>query len=347
MTRSTVVRAGLATAATGVIGLGLLAVPAGAGQSPSLPDVSAEQLVASVLTAKPPAVAGTVQVDNALGLPALPGMSDEQPPGESPLSEPVTTARVWSDGEGRSRLALPSHSGEQTYVADGDTLWRYDSAARTATAIEHGERPAADKSPATDPAAAARTLVATLRETSTVAVDGTARVADRPVYELVLTPAPTERTLVREVRVAVDSATRMPLQLTVLANGSPEPALRAGFTDLEVGSQDAGLFTFTPPEGVAVQRPERPQHDELSPVKSMVRTVGDGWDTVVLSRLPASGDRGSDPLAMARELGRPASGPWGSGWAIDTAVSTVLIASDGRVAAGAVPQRVLDEALTR
>ncbi len=345
MTRSTAVRAGLATAAAGAIGLGLLAVPAGAGQSPSLPEVSAEQLVASVLTAEPPALAGTVQLDNALGLPALPGLSEQQPH-ESPLSEAVTTARVWSDGQGRSRLALPSHSGEQTYIADGDTLWRYDSASRTATAIEHDAPSAADQRPAVDPAAAAQALVGTVRETSNVAVDGTARVAGRPAYELVLTPAPTERTLLREVRVAVDSATRLPLQLTVLANGSPEPALQAGFTDLEVGPQDAGLFTFTPPEGVTVQRPELPRHDEMA-LGAMVRTVGDGWDTVVVGRLPESGDTGSDPLALARELGRPASGPWGSGWAIDTAVGTVLVTSDGRVAAGAVPQRVLDEALVR
>ncbi|MPZ66055.1 MAG: outer membrane lipoprotein carrier protein LolA [Pseudonocardiaceae bacterium] len=347
MVRSTAARAGLATAAAGAIGLGVLTVPAGAGQAPSLPDVAAEQLVASVLTAKPPALAGTVQLDNALGLPALPGMSDEQRPGESPLSEPATTARVWSDGQGRSRLALPSHGGEQTYVADGDTLWRYDSASRTATAIEHGERLVADQKPAVDPAAAAQAVVSRVRETSSVAVDGTARVAGRPAYELVLTPAPTERTLLREVRVAVDSATRMPLQLTVLANGSPEPALQAGFTDLDVSPQDAGLFTFTAPEGVPVQRPELPQRSELSPPASTVRTVGDGWDTVVLGRLPAAGDTGADPLAMARELGRPASGPWGDGWAIDTAVGTVLVASDGRVAAGAVPQQVLDEALAR
>lgn len=346
MTRSAAVRAGLATAAAGAIGLGLLAVPAGADQSPSLPDVSAEQLVASVLTAKPPALAGTVALDNALGLPALPGMSDEHEPGGSPLSEEATTARVWSDGQGRARLALPSRGGEQTYVADGDMLWRYDSASRTATAVEHGGRPSADQPPV-DPAAVAQAVVSKVRETSSVAVDGTARVADRSAYELVLTPAPTERTLLREVRVAVDSVTRLPLQLTVLANGSPEPALQLGFTDLEVGPQEPGLFTFTPPDGVTVQRPELPRHGELSPLASTVRTVGDGWDTAVVGRLPESAGAGADPLALARELGRPASGPWGSGWAIDTAVATVLVASDGRIAAGAVPQRVLDEALAR
>ncbi|MQA16207.1 MAG: outer membrane lipoprotein carrier protein LolA [Pseudonocardiaceae bacterium] len=346
MMRSTAVRAGLATAAAGAIGLGLLAVPAGAGQAPSLPDVSAEQLVGSVMTARPPALAGTVEIDNALGLPMLPGLPEHRS-GQSPLSQPVSTARVWSDGEGRSRLALPSRHGEKTVVADGDTLWLYDSASRTATALEHGPRP--ERSPAADPAAAARALVGAVRETSSVTVDGTASVAGRPAYELVLTPAPTERTLLREVRVAVDSATRLPLQLTVLANGSPEPALQAGFTDLEIGPQDAELFTFTPPDGVTVQQaqPPGPRHrSDLPPLDSLVSSVGTGWDTVVMGRLPTgSGEDG--PLALARELGRPTSGPWGQGWAIDTAVGTALVTSDGRVAAGAVPQQVLDEALTR
>lgn len=341
MTRSTVVRAGLAAAAAGVIGLGLLAVPAGAGQAPSLPDISAEELVGSVLTATPPALSGVVQVDNALGLPALPGMTEQ--PGESPLAQPVTTARVWSDGQGRSRLALPSGTGEQTFIADGDTLWRYDSASRTATALEHDGH--AGQAPEVDPASAARALVGEVRETSRIAVDGTARVAGRPAYELVLVPAPTERTLLREVRLAVDSATRLPLQLTVMANGSPDPALQIGFTDLELGPQDPGLFTFTPPDGVTVQRPalpERPEWPRQQVAASMVRAVGDGWDTVALGRLP-----GAEALALASELGRPASGPWGDGWVIGTAVGTVLVTSDGRVAGGAVPQQVLDEALAR
>ena len=65
----------------------------------------------------------------------------------------------------------------------------------------------------------------------TVAVDGTAEVAGRAAYQLVLTPLPTERTLLREVRVAVDAETRQPLQLTVLAQGSGEPALQVGFSE--------------------------------------------------------------------------------------------------------------------
>ncbi|MGH3769908.1 MAG: LolA family protein [Pseudonocardiaceae bacterium] len=337
-------RAALAMTAAGTIGLGVLTMPAGAGADPSLPPVSAEDLVTSVLTAKVPALAGTVTVHNALGLPALPGVA-------APLTQPETTFRVWSDGQGHGRLALPSRGGEQVLIEDGMTLWRYDSSSRTATALEHGTGPAHQHPPVADPAQAARELVGAVRKYSTVTVDGTGTVAGRGVYELVLTPAPTERTLLREVRVAVDSAQRVPLRLTVLANGSPNPALQIGFSNLTVGAQDPALFHFTPPAGVTVQRPKHEPMTGPPPSqheKPMIHTVGDGWDTVVLGQLPPTQPGAkTDPMALIQRIGRPASGPWGHGWVIQTAVGTVLVTSDGRVAAGAVPQRVLDEALTR
>jgi outer membrane lipoprotein-sorting protein len=341
--------AALAMAAAGAIGLGVLTMPAGAGADPSLPPVSAEDLVASVLTAKVPALGGTVTVHNALGLPALPGVT-------APLTQPVTTFRVWSDGQGHGRLALPSRNGEQVLIEDGTTLWRYDSSSRTATALENGATPAGQRPPVADPAQAARELVGTVRKYSTVTVDGTGTVAGRPVYQLVLTPAPTERTLLREVRVAVDSAQRVPLQLTVLANGSPDPALQIGFSDLTVGAQDPALFHFTPPAGVTVERPTHEPKTGPPPGQhegAMIHTQGDGWDTVVLGQLPPAqpppqqGPPRQDPLTVIQRIGRPTTGPWGHGWVIQTAVGTVLVTSDGRVAAGAVPQQVLDEALTR
>ncbi|MGH3698556.1 MAG: LolA family protein [Pseudonocardiaceae bacterium] len=344
----------VAVAAAGAIGLGVLTMPASAGAEPSLPPVSAEDLVASVLTTKVPALGGTVTVHNALGLPALPGVA-------APLTQPQTTFRVWSDGQGHGRLALPSRSGEQVLVEDGTTLWRYDSTSRTATALEHGANSGHERTPVTDPAQAARELVSAVRKSSTVAVDGTGTVAGRPVYQLVLTPAPSERTLLREVRVAVDSAQRVPLQLTVLANGSPDPALQIGFSDLTVGAQDPALFHFTPPAGIKVEKPKtgpdtgpRPAHHQ----GAMIRTQGEGWDTVVLGQLPpptpeakntppATPEARNNPLALVARIGRPADGPWGHGWVIQTKVGTVLVVSDGRFAAGAVPQQVLDEALAR
>ncbi|MDQ4119221.1 MAG: outer membrane lipoprotein carrier protein LolA, partial [Actinomycetota bacterium] len=279
-------------------------------------------------------------------------------------------------GDGRSRLSLPTPQGEKTFVSDGTTRWAYDSEDRTATRSPQraGQEPGpAHRGPggadATDPATASRDLIGSLQKPSNVAVDGTGEVAGRPVYQLVLSPKPGERTLLREVRVAVDGEKRIPLQLTVLTNGSPDPALRAGFDDVTFGPQDPSLFTFTPPPGTTVEEaPDRggPAPDQrrgpdgpdgVRPGEpGAPNVVGDGWDTVIVAQRPSDqqnrqgqpdrkGPDGPDGGVDLNALGTPVSGPWGSGRQITTAVGSAIIADDGRVAAGAVPPQVLVEAL--
>ncbi|KAA2264011.1 outer membrane lipoprotein carrier protein LolA [Solihabitans fulvus] len=346
----------------GVVGLGIVANPAGAGPAPTLPSVSAESLVQSVLTAKPAAFAGSVEVTNNLGLPALPGI---------PLTaDGVNKARVWSDGQGRARLSLPSAQSEQVFVEDGKTVWSYDSAKKTATkSTKDAAKDGAGKTPldqhgdrAANPVTAAADLITELRKTSNIAVDGTATVAGRPAYELVLSPKPDERTLLREVRVAVDSELRIPLRAEVLTNGTNEPAVQVAFADLTVGSQDASLFTFTPPAGTKVEdknltakdrKTAEEAKDQVSP-----QVVGDGWDTTLVGRVPAgllSGNatapngstkhNGQNPAALLKQFGMPVSGAWGSGIKISTKVGTGLLTDDGRFAVGAVPEQVLYEAI--
>ncbi|WP_007026647.1 LolA family protein [Saccharomonospora iraqiensis] len=341
--------------AVGATGLGVLAAPAGAGTEPDLPPVEAQALVESVLRADVPALSGTVGLDNGLDLAALPGLSALN-------SE---SARVFHDGEGHSRVALERERGELTAVLGEDALWTYDSGAESATRVdvprgEHHRSPGAGRE-AADPTALARQFVAGARENSTVSVDGTATVADRPAYELVLTPRPDERTLLREVRVAVDEQTRMPLRLSVFTHGTTEPALEVGFDELDLGAQPAHLFEFEPPEGVDVESVDpgekgaRPDTEGHGSGNRPVETVGDGWDTVLLTRIPEDALRqGSDaggptgmgsPRDLLRQVGERVTGPYGSGHLITTGAVTALVTDDGRVAVGAVPEPVLTEAL--
>jgi outer membrane lipoprotein-sorting protein len=336
--------AGAVVAVAGAVGLALLALPAGAGAAPELPPVTPEELVSSVLKARPGPFDGTVTLDNQLGLPALPNMPA--------AGSGTSTVRVWSDGEGRGRVQVPSDSGERTLVSDGSTLWSWNSADRTVVrSTEHAERHTSgpDTNTTTDPTAAATMALAALRPSSTIDVDGTAEVAGRPAYELVLAPLPSERTLLREVRIAVDSATRVPLRLTVLANGSSEPALQLGFTDLSFGAQDGSLFTFTPPPGATVKdREPHAGHEKANGARPTV--VGDGWDAVVVAKAPAREAAGAqDRRGGAPDLstlGTPVNGPWGSGRLITSTVGGAIITDDGRVAAGAVPEQVLSSALS-
>ncbi|GAA2971328.1 sigma-E factor regulatory protein RseB domain-containing protein [Actinokineospora diospyrosa] len=317
-----------------------------------LPPVSAEALVQSVIQADVPALAGAVELRNDIGLP-IPGL---------PQATGDNVARVYTDGNGRGRISLKQGSGERTFVQDGTTTWLWNSANRSVTKFTGGEdkdgKDTADK--LSDPATAAREVVELIKKDSTVAVDGTARVADRPVYQLVLTPKPTERTLLREVRVSIDSQTRVPLRLEVLANGQSEPALRIGFTEFSTGAQDPALFTFTPPAGVKVTegaaKDKGAKADQESLFKSAnLKIVGEGWDTVATGQVPAallsaqipqSGERAAaDVTSLLKRLGKEVNGPFGTGYVISTKVGTALVTTDGRVAVGAVPQQVLIDAL--
>jgi outer membrane lipoprotein-sorting protein len=319
----------------GVIGWGLLGAP-GAGAQPQLPPVAPEDLVSSVLShADPGPFNGTVTVENHLGLPALPDAPQ--------AADGTSTARVWSGGDHKGRVALPTDGAERTLVSDGTTHWAWNSADRT---VVRGPVEAPDRTTPADPTAAAVKAITALRASSTVAVDGTASVAGRSAYELVLTPAPTERTLLREVRVAVDAEKRVALRLTVLGTGSTDPALQMGFTDLTFGPQDPTLFTFTPPPGATVtDAPARPQGGTARPEPT---TVGDGWDAVRIMRRAASTTDTAAPNAPdLSTIGTPVSGTWGSGRLVTTAVGSAILTDDGRLAVGAVPEQVLTEALSR
>jgi outer membrane lipoprotein-sorting protein len=323
--------------AAGAVAAAVIAIPTAAAQ-PQLPPVSPEDLVASVMTAQPGPFNGTVGIDNELGLPALPGAPQ--------LGNGTQTARIWSGGDGKGRVALPSGDGEKTLVSDGTTRWAYDATDRTATRSTGGAPE--QKDPQTDPAGASTQIIGELRKTSQVAVDGTAEVAGRPAYTLVLTPQPTERTMLREVRVAVDAEKRIPLQLTVLATGSSTPALEIGFDDVTFGPQDPSLFTFTPPPGTTVKDAPAPGNrpDRQGPPEG-TRTVGDGWDRVLVLQRPApqQGQQRPEGAPDLNALGTPVSGPFGNGRAITTAVGTAIVTDDGRVAVGAVPEPVVAEAL--
>jgi outer membrane lipoprotein-sorting protein len=347
--------------ALGAGGLAFVAMPASADDKPALPQVSAEELVQSVVKAKPGAFDGTVKVSNDLGLPAI----GNAVPGASALN--MDSAHIFSDGAGKSRLAVTQGASQETVVHDGTTVWDYSSKTNTATKVtipaDVAQQKGAGSAKTADPIAASTELLAKVRESSTVSVDGTATVADRPAYELVLTPKPTERTLLREIRVAVDSQTRMPLRVSVLSNGTATPALEVAFTEIRFAQQPADLFAFTPPKGAKVteKTPTIDQKDKdlAEQAKQDTKVVGDGWDTVVTGKVPADalnaapkqqsserkGGANADPKALLERFAKKVSGTWGSGYLVTTKVGSAVLTDDGRFAAGAVPEQVLYEAL--
>jgi outer membrane lipoprotein-sorting protein len=336
----------------GLAGLALSALPAGADDDPVLPAIGAEELVTSALAAKAPAFAGVAELQNELGLPAVPGME----------ALDFESVRVFHDGEESGRVQVEREASELTFVKNADEAWAYDSQEHAAKRLTWDEADAAAarghaEAELADPSRAAAEIIEQLRPTSDIIVDGTARVADRPAYELVLTPKPTEKTLLREITVAIDEETRVPLRFDVFANGRTEPVLSLGFVEFEVGPQDADLFEFTPPEGAEVESTEAGDvareagERGAEDVEQRTTTVGDGWDTVVIGEAPAeapseaSAEGGQDLAGMLEQIGQPVSGEFGSGSYVQISVGGAIITQDGRIAAGAVPQQVLVDAL--
>lgn len=344
--------------AAGLVGLVVMAMPASAGgPPPALPPISAEALVQSVMTTHIPAMAGTVSIKENLGLP-IPLLPSGGRDG--------VAARIYSDGTGKARISLNKQMSETTIVEDGNTLWIWDSSDRSVRKIPHptgvAEKTAEELA---DPASAAQQLISAIQEDSTVTVDGTAQVAGRSVYQLVLTPKPTEKTLLREVRVAIDSELRVPLRLEVLANGQADPALRIGFTEFNPGAQDGNLFQFSPPAGAKVTE-QKPGDHKIDPKAARdlltqinPQLVGKGWDTVIVGKVPTEllsaavsgqsdkSDKGPkvDVTSLLRQFAKQVNGSFGTGWVVTTKVGTALFTADGRAAFGAVPEQVLIDAI--
>jgi outer membrane lipoprotein-sorting protein len=363
-----------------------------AAAAPRLPARSAGQLLAALTgdgglsgnTGGPP-LSGTITETASLGLPALPaGLPAELSGGGTSLLAGSHTVQVWYAGPGHFRLALPQSMTEDDLVRNGASMWLWDSAANTVTHLRvpsSGPAPAVPAVPLT-PQQAARQALAAAGPATIVRVDPTVTVAGQAAYQLVLAPR-SSRSLIGQVRIAIDSQHRVPLRVQVFARGAATPAAQVGFTTVSFGRPPAADYAFTPPAGAKVTQQRTGPASAASTgsgLTSDVRVIGSGWLTV--ASLPESslaelsgGAGGGDllPFRHSASAGAPGSaapshpgaapagsllgellnsaprvsGSWGSGRLIRTSLLSVLVTSTGRVLIGAVTPSVLYQAATQ
>jgi hypothetical protein len=224
----------------------------------------------------------------------------------------------------------------------------------------------------TDPVGVAQLALTALEPTTVVRTGPSIRVAGRDAYQLVVVPRDTG-SLVAEIRIAIDAAKHLPLQVTVMAKGYASPAFQIGFTQIGFTRPASAIFAFTPPPGAhlntgAPRSPGSPGTSPSVPTQAPKATViGKGWTSVLVARPPAgmlsglgapgTGAAGSPTTggttgpgggsAVPGGLGSylqalpQASGSWGSGRVLTSRLISVLITDDGRVLIGAVPAGVL------
>ena len=356
--RARLVRWAVPVAAAAVVGVAATGVLT-AEADPPLPPKTAAQLLVDLQGAEVQGLSGTVVQNSDLGLPALP-TSGPGRDSTSPLSllTGSHTLRVWYAGEAKQRLALLGRLGETDVIHNGRDVWLWSSGSNSAThyTLPAGqaaaERPAVP-SPLT-PQEAAEQALAAIDPTTAVSTDGTRAVAGRDAYELVLAPKDT-RSLIGQVRLAVDAETSVPLRVELFGRSSADgPAFSVGFTKISFEVPGDEQFRFSPPPGAEVTEAtlpkpsgKRPSAAELDDAAGAVRTVGTGWTTVVVADgMAPTADPGGSGQAILDQL-RRVSGSWGSGRLLSSRLVTVLFTDDGRMIAGAVPPELLYAAAGR
>lgn len=352
-------------AAVVLIAGGTLVMSRTASADAGLPARSAAQLLVDLRGSAGQGLSGTVVQTSNLGLPQIPGLTGQgsgspaSTSGGASLTSVVSgthTWRVWSGGPTQSRVALVSGSGESDVIRNGADVWVWSSAEKSAVHHTLAAKDAGAASPpsasATDvpktPEEAAAKALAAIDPTTAVTTAGTAVVAGRSVYELVLDPR-TDATRVAQVRIAVDAEKHVPLRVQVYSTKDANPAVEVGFTSVDLTAPDARQFAFTPPDGTTVTEgsanPAQPPAGATPTTEPKV--VGTGWASVVVATLPAQYATAATQKQVQSLLGSipKVSGDWGSGRVVDGTLVSAVITDDGRIAVGAVDPAALFAAL--
>ncbi|MCW1095805.1 DUF2092 domain-containing protein [Streptomyces sp. RS2] len=364
--------------------IGLVPALADSGD-PDLPKVTAEQLIEKIAKSDVEQLSGTVRINTDLGLPDLgglesglmSGMSGGPGSGEdgegsaadpsAKLTELVSgshTLRVAADGPDRQKLSLMENAAEYSLIHNGKDVWGYDSQSNEvyhSTAPDGAERPEKDV-PAT-PKDFADQALKSVDDTTSVTVGGTAQVAGRDAYRLVVEPK-QEGSTVGAITVAVDAETGTPLKFTLTPASGGAAVVDVGFTKVSFAKPDASTFDFTPPAGAKVTEadeagapagapePGRKAEGDLAKGMDGLKVIGEGWnsiatfDTGAQGGLP-TGSAGGDLGGLGGFLGSfgdQVKGDFGSGTVFKTRLVNALITDDGKVYAGAVTKDALVKA---
>lgn len=381
----------VAVAGVAAATIGLVPALANSGD-PDLPKITAEELIAKIAESDTQQLSGSVKISTDLGIPGLSagsslggfgggqhGGEDDEEGGSSSaapqdklteLAAGSHTLRVAADGPEKQRVSIIEDAAEYSLIHNGDQVWAYDSGSNSvyhATAPErdhaqgkdqHEERLPKDLTDAT-PQELAKKVLAAADDTTSVSVDGTAKIAGRDAYQLKLTPKGD--TTVGSIRIAVDADKGVPLKFTLAPKSGGKAVVEVGFTKVDFGKPKASSFEFTPPKGAKVTEQKdldrkaegsAPPADLSADDLSGFKVIGEGWNSIGKVKLPGGlpteqhGD--SDESAAAgqflNKFGDKVKGDFGSGTVFSTRLVNALLTDDGTVYVGAVGKETLIDA---
>lgn len=360
--------------------IGLVPALADSGD-PDLPKISAQQLIEKIAASDVEQLSGTVKITTDLGLPNLGGLESSLTGGGGPgsrsdegssadptaklteLASGTHTLRVAADGEDKQKLSLLENAAEYSLIHNGKDVWGYDSGSNEvfhATADESS--PKEEEVPAT-PKDLTEDALKAVDDTTSVTVEGTAHVAGRDAYRLVIKPKDSGST-VGQITVAVDAKTGLPLKFTLTPASGGAAVVDAGFTQISYAKPAASTFDFTPPKGAKVTEedasgaPERQSEDSGGRAGDEdfakggpdgLNVIGEGWTSIATfdtggQGIPSGSEAGGDFGGFLDSLGDKASGKFGEGTVFKTRLINALITDDGKVYVGAVTKDALVKA---
>ncbi|MFE0175221.1 outer membrane lipoprotein carrier protein LolA [Streptomyces sp. NPDC059002] len=388
----------IAVAGVAAATIGLVPALATSGD-PDLPKISAQELVEKIAASDTQQLSGNVKISTDLGLPSVGGFAggfagggggDRGEDGGGSAADPKSklmelasgthTLRVAADGPDKQKVSVLDDAAEYSLIHNGDELWAYDSASNEAyhakdagaAASKGAGKDAAKDLPKDVPATPkdfAEQALKAVDSTTSVKVDGTAQIAGRDAYRLVIKPKQSGSTVGR-ITVAVDAKTGTPLKFTLTPSSGGAAVVDAGFTKVDFGKPSAATFDFTPPKGAKVT--EADEHadrsgdfkgkDQLKGKDQFtadgldgLNVIGEGWNSIAELKLPGgqglptagSGDVSPDAQKLLDSLGDQVNGKFGSGTVFSTRLINALVTDDGKVYVGAVTKDALVKAAGR
>ncbi|WP_431997566.1 LolA family protein [Streptomyces fungicidicus] len=360
--------------------IGLVPALADSGD-PDLPEITAAQLIEKIAKSDVERLSGTVKITTDLGLPDLGGLesglasgamerggeggSSADPTAKlTELASGTHTLRVAADGPDKQKVSLLENAAEYSLIHDGKDVWGYDSASNEvyhSTVDPSGED--REQQPPATPKDFAEEALKSVDDTTSVTVDGTAQVAGRDAYQLVVKPRQSGST-VGAISIAVDHKTGMPLKFTLTPASGGSAVVDVGFTKVSFDRPDASTFAFTPPKGAKVTedeggaegrehsgKPEKAPKSEEDLAKGLdgLKMLGEGWNSIATfdtggqGGLP-TGEAGGDLGGFLDSLGDRVKGDFGTGTVFSTRLVNALITEDGKVYVGAVTKDALVKA---
>lgn len=380
----------VAVAGVAAATIGLVPALASSGD-PDLPKITAQELIEKIAASDTQQLSGTVKISTDLGIPSMGGLAGsflQEGAGDngSASADPQTkltelasgthTLRVAADGPDKQRVSILDNASEYSLIHNGDQVWAYDSKSNAVYHAEdgagrgkagQGKEQAAPEGVPTTPKALAEQALKAADGTTSVTVGGTAQVAGRDAYRLVIKPEQSGSTI-GSITVAVDAENGTPLKFTLRPSSGGKAAIDAGFTSVDFKKPDASSFSFTPPKGAKVTEADEAEghaNAEAEKVKGDLGALGDlsafegtngmnvigkGWNTIAEIKTPggaalpseeSGGDLPAEAQGFLDALGDKVTGKFGSGTVFKTRLVNALMTDDGRVYVGAVTKDAL------